>query len=156
MGTGFESGLYGAVTLYSDTTDPWVAREPVLKEPEDLARLEPADFYPTGQMPLVHEFYRTLTGLLPDDWQVIFPELGRGPFGVAVHLRGYDTLLMDLILNPKFAQDLLGFLVEDRIRWTQERAKFLGTNEALGNLNNDEVCCPMLSPALYEENDPAP
>ncbi|MGI6558340.1 MAG: uroporphyrinogen decarboxylase family protein [Limnochordia bacterium] len=151
MGTGFESGLYGAVTLYSDTKDPWVAREHILKEPADLAKLEPADFYTTGQMPLVHEFYRTLTKLLPDDWQVIFPELGRGPFGVAVHLRGYDTLLMDLILNPKFVQDLLGFLVEDRIRWTQERAKFLGSDEAWGNLNNDEVCCPMLSPALYEE-----
>lgn len=151
MGAAFESGLYGAVTLYSDTKDPWTAREPVLKDTKDLAKLEPADFYKTGQMPLVHKFYETLTKLLPDDFQVIFPELGRGPFGVAVHLRGYDTLLMDLILNPEFVRDLLGFLVEDRIRWTKERAKFLGSDEAWGNLNNDEVCCPMISPTLYEE-----
>jgi uroporphyrinogen-III decarboxylase len=60
-------------------------------------------------------------------------------------------MLMDLVANPEFAHRLLRRLTDARCKWVQERAAFLGIAVEPGVLSNDEVNCPSLSPALYEE-----
>ncbi len=151
LGTVFESSLFGAKTLFAHDASPWIDREPVWKDHSRFLQADFPDFYRSGLMPVAHRFYAGIGELLDEDFQVLFPEWGRSPFGTAWHLRGHDQLLADLLQEPKFAHEMMRFLTEARQQWVQERAAFLGQPVPKGNLYNDEVNVPTLSPALVEE-----
>ncbi len=150
LGVTLESSLFGARTIFAEDEYPWLDRKPVIGSEEDLDRLEYPDFRTSGLMPQAHRYFEVLRELLEDDFTVTFPEWGRSPFGVAFHIRGYENLAADMALNPEFAHRLLGFITESRRRWTRERARFLGRQVEKGNLYNDEVNTPSMSPDMYE------
>ena len=56
-----------------------------------------------------------------------------------------------MINNPQYAHKILRIITDVRKEWISQRAKFLGKGVGKGNLYNDEVNCPTLSPKLYEE-----
>jgi uroporphyrinogen-III decarboxylase len=56
-----------------------------------------------------------------------------------------------MINNPAFAHRLMRKITDFRKAWISERAAFLGQQVEKGNLYNDEVNCPTLSPSQYEE-----
>jgi len=151
LGSTLESSLFGADTIYAPDESPWLSREHVIGGVGDLARLVVPNFATSGLMPLVHRFYDEIRNLLDADFQVLFPEWGRGPFGVAFHLRGYEELAADLVLNPGFVHAQLQFLTEARKDWYGARARHLGQPVGPGNLYNDEVAVPLLSPERYQE-----
>jgi len=151
LGSAFEESLFGSEPVLVEGASPWLDRKPLIKEPEDLNRLEFPDFYKSGLMPLAHRFYEEISELTEGKYTVVFPEWGRGPFGVAFHLRGFNNLLMDMVVNPDFVHRLMRFITDARKHWVSERAKFLGRPIDKGNLYNDEVNCPTLSPRQYEE-----
>ena len=151
LGVTLESSLFGARTVYTAEDYPWLDREPVIKTRADLDRLEPPDFFSSGLMPLAHRYYQEIGELVGDDVKVSFHEWGRSPFGVAFHIRGMENLLPDMIDDPAFTHRLMRFLTDSRKKWVADRAKFLGTPVDKGNLYNDEVNIPTLSPRLYEE-----
>ena len=86
LGATFESSLFGARTIYARDQSPWLDREPVLRTPADLDALEYPDFRESGLMPLAHQYYEAICELVDDDFTVLFPEMGRSPFGIAYHL----------------------------------------------------------------------
>lgn len=151
LGSTLESSLFGSKTIYSETESPWIDRDVVIQKESDFYEIEKTDFYKTGLMPLAHKYYDVLKKTLDDDFGVTFPEWGRSPFAVATHIRGYENVLLDLALNPKFLKDLVRYITDVRINWTKERASFLGMNVEKGNIYNDEVNTPTLSPEMYEE-----
>jgi uroporphyrinogen-III decarboxylase len=151
LGVTLESSLFGATTLYEDNDYPWIDREPVIKSESDLAKVKRPDFMKSGLMPRAHQFYEVIGELTDSDYNVVFPEWGRGPFGVATHIRGYENFLSDMISNPGFAHRILRLVTDVRKEWIADRAKFLKKKVGKGNIYNDEVNCPSLSPALYEE-----
>jgi hypothetical protein len=151
FGTTFESSLFGADTIFSSNASPWIDRNPVFKEATGFGNLAYPDFYNDGLMPLAHRFYNDLQGMVDDDFTIIFPEWGRSPFGVAVHTRGYDNLLLDLVLSPDVAHELMRFITDSRKEWVRQRAEFLKQPIPKCNLYNDEVNAPTLSPHLAEE-----
>ncbi len=151
LGVVLEPSLFGVESVYFPHTDPWIAKKPVIKEKSDLDKMDYPDFYRSGIMPTAHRMYEGIRELLPDDFAVTFPEWGRSPFAVAMHIRAMDNILADMLEDPPFAKRLIGFVTEARRRWTGERASFLDQRVEQGNLYNDEVNCPTLSPRLYEE-----
>ena len=154
LGAGFDPCLFGGQQVYVEFEDPWVDRQPTIRDSDDLARLEMPDFYTSGLMPLAHRFYqrfRELADLAGGGFEVDFPELGRGPFGLAWHLRGHNALLVDLLDSPHLARRLLRFVTDGRKRYETQRSEFLGTPIGPGSLMNDEVNVPCLSPSLYRE-----
>jgi uroporphyrinogen-III decarboxylase len=151
LGTTLESSFFGSKTIYTENDYPWIDREPVIRSEEDLEKIESFDFHKTGLMPLCHQYYEVIGELLESDFKVTFPEWGRSPFGVATHVRGYENLLVDMIKNPKFAHRLVRVITDLRKSWVRERATFLRQEVEKGNLYNDEVNSPTLSPQLYEE-----
>ncbi len=151
LGAPFESSLFGAKTIYAEDASPWLDREPVIKSEDDLDRLELPNFYKSGLMPIAHQYYEVIGELLDDDFKVTFPEWGRSPFGVAFHIRHIDNLAIDMATNPDFTHRLMRFLTDARKQWGRERAKFLDMDVEKGNLYNDEVNCPTLSPKMFEE-----
>ena len=151
LGTTLESSLLGSKTIYTEDEYPWIDRDAVIEGEADLGRIETFNFYKTGLMPLAHQYYEVLNEYLDSDFKVTFPEWGRSPFGVATHVRGYENLLVDMIKNPDFTHRLMRKITDFRKAWIVERASFLGQAVEKGNLYNDEVNCPTLSPPLYEE-----
>ncbi len=151
LGVTLESSLFGSATIYNDNEYPWIDCEPVLKNESDLNKIKMPDFYRSGLMPLAHQYYEGIGELIDNDFNVVFPEWGRSPFGVATHIRGYENFLSDMINNPKFAHRILRLITDTRKEWITEREKFLGKCKGKENIYNDEVNCPSLSPELYEE-----
>ena len=151
LGPPFESTLLGSEGVYVRGESPWLDREPVIKDYSDFSKIKLPDFYKTGLMPLAHEMYQEISEMVEGKYIVVFPEWGRGPFGVAFHIRGFNNLLMDMVTNPEFVHQLMKFINEARKEWVSVRARFLGRQVEKGNLYNDEVNCPTLSPQQYEE-----
>ncbi|MCX6089552.1 MAG: hypothetical protein NTX88_04085 [Candidatus Atribacteria bacterium] len=151
LGVPFEPSFFGVEVVFVPDEDPWIGKDPVIKEENDLDRLEFPDFHQSGLMPIAHRMYDGIKELLDDDFTVTFPEWGRSTFAVSLHLRGMDHIVMDMIDRPEFVHRLMRFMNESRKRWTTERFKFLGYPIEKGNLYDDEVNCPLLSPRLYKE-----
>lgn len=151
LGVTLESSLFGAQTVYTDDDYPWLDREAVIKQRGDLDKLSPPDFRRSGLMPLVLRYYEEIRELVDDDVTVSFHEWGRSPFGVAFHIRGMENLLEDMIDDPDFTHRMMRFITDARKSWVTDRARYLGHPVEKGNLYNDEVNVPTLSPALYEE-----
>lgn len=151
LGVPFESSLFGAHTILRPGESPWLDREPVILDEKSLADLKMPDFYRSGLMPVAHRFYERLGELLDDDFAVTFPEWGRGPWGVASHLRLLHNIAMDIMDNPAFVHRIMRFITDARKQWWLERARFLRMPLEAANLYNDEVNCPTLSPHMYQE-----
>lgn len=152
-GVVMEPLLLGMQAKYQPDKEPWEDHDPLLKEPEDLKKLEPPDFYKSEAMRYIHRMYEELSELvqkLAPDFHVSFPSWKRSPFGNACSLRGMEKICMDFYDRPEFVCRLMEFVTEARIQWASERAKFLGQHETL-ILANDEVNVPTLSPSQYEE-----
>lgn len=152
IATTLEGSMLGVPFGYTDEGHPWLDyQHPPLKEISDLKNIPQPDFYHSGEMPQLIQFYENITEWLDEDFMIKFPDWIMGPFGVAAELRGFDKLLMDLILEPQFVDDLFVFIVNARKKWQNQLDDYLGIRRTHGLLGNDDVNCPTLSPELYEK-----
>ena len=151
LGATFESSLFGSRSIFMKDEDPWIDREPVIKRYQDIDNLKFPDFYQSGLMPLAHRMYNWMSELAGDEYTIVFPEWRMGPFGVACALRGMENLLADLLLKPEFVHRLMRLITDARKKWVKERAEFLGQKVGQGDLDDDEVNSPCLSPEQYRE-----
>ena len=149
FGESFESSIFGSKPIFKYDRDPWVG-EPIIHKEMDLEDFHYPDFYESGPMPKIIEIYelaeKTFKGKIP----VFFERWDRSPWGTAVHLRGLVNLFKDTVKNPDFAHKLLKFITESRIKWEQEKSKFLGVKIDKGSLHNDELHAQFISPTTYE------
>jgi hypothetical protein len=147
----FAPSLFGVETIYADDAIPWIGK-PVIHGIGDLHKMVQPDFYQSGLMPLVHQMYAEAQTVLPNDFEVVFTSWISGPFSVIYHLRGACNLAMDIIENPGFVHDMMGFITECMKQWWTDRGNFIGESQmAPIILGNDEVGVPFISPAHYEE-----
>jgi uroporphyrinogen-III decarboxylase len=151
LGPSFEPSLFGKQVLYTEDSDPWIGHEPVLNTKNDLDRLEPPDFWQDGPMSVVHRMYEEIGDLVGTRLKVRFVDWLRGPFVLAFHLRGAANILMDMVDDSAFVHRLMRFVTDARKHWCEQRAAFLGEDVGQGDLYNDEVNVPFLSPAFYRE-----
>lgn len=151
-GAGFEESIFGLEQVYTPDADPWVGKSTLLEKRSDLLTMEKPDFYESGYMPQLHSFYDSIGKMARQHgMNVVFPFWQKGPFGIALRLRGVTNLFMDMITAPSFVRDLMDFLSFSRQEWTKERANFLGTTIEKGDLINDDVDSTMISPEFYEQ-----
>jgi len=151
LGVVLEPSMFGVQPVYPEDRDPWNDHTPVVTRPEDLETLQVPDFYHAGIMPRCHEFYRVIREALPDDFTVSFPLWGRGPWGVAQHLMGFENLYIATLEEPEFVHALMRKITACQQVWLQNRADFLGIPLPQGAMYNDEVNCKLLSPETYHE-----
>ena len=130
-------------------SDTPIVPNPPIKTEEDLETLPYPDFYTSGLMPHVLEVHNTAEKLLKGRIPVFFERWDRGPWGIAIQLRGFTELIKDTLRRPEFVHKLLTFITEARMRWEREKERYLGTKAWQGSLADDEVTADLLSPRIY-------
>lgn len=152
LGTAYEASLFGVPVDYLPLHEPlFTSNGAVIKTESNLLKLEMPNFESSGLMPLAHKFYKDISSLTPDDYMVIFPKWGRGPFGVAVAIVGMEDLLVMIMENPKLVHKIMGMITDARMEYTKNRRNFLKRSEVDSTLWNDEVSIPIISKNMYEE-----
>ena len=149
-GVGYEASLMGLPQQYSPQ-DSWVGTSPVIKERLPLGEILFPDFHDSPAMRETHRFYRVMREILSDDFELYFPQWCRSPWSVAWAIRGLNALMMDYADDPYWLSGFVDLLADYRIRWSRQRADFLGRDFAPANFYNDEVTSPVVSPDMYRE-----
>ena len=82
-------------------------RQYIIKSPSDLDRLTMPDFTKAGRMPWTLEVNRLLKRYLGDIMGAYAAVTA--PFSIAVNLRGYQQLMIDIVENRSFVHRLMDF-----------------------------------------------
>ena len=153
MGSVLEASLFGAPIHYLPKQAPWYdEKNPVFADKSALLRVKPFDFHHSGLCEKIHQFYETYNRLTAGTGiDVMFPLTMRSPFSIAIMLRGFENLLLDIYDDPDFFHALLRTILEFLKEYTSARAAFLGTGIPRGLLFNDEISGTVISNAVYEE-----
>ena len=149
--TPFEMSLFGMPFHYYPDKDPLMdSNSPVCGSFEELDRLDAIDFYKSGMMPVAHKIYNGIKEIVGKSFTVLFPEWTRGPFGVAMHIGGYNDMLLKMAEDPDFVHALMRRVTNERKNYFKARAQFIGeTNIPPGSLFNDEVDTGVIGPMHY-------
>jgi hypothetical protein len=147
----FEGSLFGIrYYTYSDK-DPWLDHTPIILSMEDVKNAPEIDFRRSGMMPVLIDAYEKMKELCEPELEVLFPEWIRSPFGCAVYLRGFENLLVDMMIDEELYHALTRYITDQRKRWFLELEKYLGHKIVKANMYNDEVSSPTLSGDLYRD-----
>ena len=146
-----ELSFFGPKIIFFPNREGWIENPPLLEKKEKLASLKCPDFYKSGLMPRIHEFYEKMNKLVNGRFRVLFPMWVRGPFCIAAHLRGLDNIIIDMLEDPEFVHELMRFITDSEKEWVKERAKFLHLPIDKTFLFNDEIGLPLITPEMYEE-----
>ncbi|KUO53362.1 MAG: hypothetical protein APF76_08970 [Desulfitibacter sp. BRH_c19] len=152
FGTSFDASFFGIDTIYHDDDYPWMGHRTPMKKKDMLDSLEIPVFEKDGLGALGVYFYNELSEILKDSgFTVAPPELLRGPFALAFHVRGFENFAIDCMTDPGFVHKLIRYLTDAHKDWYVQRKKVLGSPIGKGLLYNDEVDCNVIGPNLYKE-----
>ena len=151
LGPSFEPNLFGQKVLYSEDKDPWIRAGTRTESKVGPGSSGAARFSPKRAHAGCPSDVRGTRGDSAGRLKVRFTSWLRGPFVLAFHLRGAGNILMDMVDDPAYVHRLLRFITDARKEWSRERAEFLGEGIGPGDLYNDEVNVPLLSPTYYRE-----
>jgi len=155
-GIYFDMTLFGLEIKHSAQGFPQFMPHPIARN-ADLSLIKPFVFRETGDMPNLIGQYEKLKEishtLYNDKINVLFPLFHRGPLDIYIQMRGYERFIDDTVENPQFVHDFLSYIVHERIRWNDERAKFLEEKFPPDNtvIADDWINIPFISPHLFEE-----
>lgn len=155
VGMYWDMTLFGQRIAHSEIGVPEFLPHPFGAAPE-LAALDRFDFHTTGDMPLLLGKYARMQEMNAREYDhrltITFPCFQRGPLDIYVQLRGYEAFVDDLVERPELLRAALTLLADERLRFAQTRAQFLG--EALPATTfvaDDWVNIPFISPATFRE-----
>jgi hypothetical protein len=151
-GSPFEGALFGLPFIFLEAYEP-EDNGVFLHEDcrEVLKRIKQPDFYSSGIMPLVHRMYVECQKLIPDTYELVFPDFIQAPLQIGFHLLGMENFLVAFIQDPKGATSLLNRLINIRVEFRKQRAKFLDIDFGPGIYDNDAVGEPIISPKIYRD-----
>jgi MtaA/CmuA family methyltransferase len=136
--------LGAAVEYFEDQPPALVETKARLADKRELARLEIPDPLGGGRM---HDRVKAIAllkeragaELLVEGWI-------EGPCAEAADLRGINTLMLDLIDDPGFVQELFEFVVELELRFA--RAQIEAGADLIGI---GDAACSLIGPRLYRD-----
>jgi len=137
----------GGRMIYSDHAMPTIDfRDPLIKEPADLLRLKPPDFYGDGRLPYALDCIRLTAE------RVKGRTMGSscGTFSMAVGMRSYPKLIRDMRQRPDFVRDLFTFIVDEvQVPYFKAQRDYAGITAAM--CANAWAMVPNLSLAQLKE-----
>jgi len=144
-----EAEALGQEIIYSDKFMPDVNRtRPLIREKSDLKKIRTPNFERDGRFPAILKMHR------------LFQELTSGlaatpgfcaPFSLAVNLRGFEQLLMDMYTDPEFAKSLFTRISDDvLVPWIQRLHQACPDVESIGG-SDAWTSLPILSPGIIRD-----
>jgi uroporphyrinogen decarboxylase len=120
-------------------------KRPLLENKTKLARLKVPDPLKDGRIPCFIEVCQRVSDHLRQTTAV---GLGHsGPWNIAMHLRGAETLLLDTVADPQFVHELMKFATEV-VRTVGDVLIEAGFAPSLGEAG---ASCSLISPSIYRE-----
>lgn len=130
------------VRYFEDASIPAIAG-PIVQDGPALARLRLPDPGSSGRMPLLLEAAGRVKGALGREVPVGVAMVG--PFTLAALLRGFEELVLEMVTESPFVEDLLAFTTETCLIFGRAAiARGLGIS-----VNESWIAPPLLSPQLY-------
>ncbi len=126
-----EAEAIGQKLRFTDDIMPDIDRaHPLIQEEGDIRKIITPDFDKAGRCPLVIDMYNVFEELVGVKASMAFC----APFSLAANIRGIETLIMDMCLNPKFAHELMTRVTEELlIPWLEYlKTKFPHTPSIVG------------------------
>jgi len=121
---------------------------PLIDSPERLDKIQIPDPYRSGRMPWVHNINKAYIKMIGRPARVFFC----APFSLAVNVRGYENLIMDIQTNPEFAHRLFEFLCDKIIApYIQAMRSEIGQPTALADGNDAWASPPMITLDIMED-----
>ncbi|MEW6623600.1 MAG: uroporphyrinogen decarboxylase family protein [Bacillota bacterium] len=135
----------GGSIVYPENTDIPGLTNHILEDTEVLTSLKVPDPESDGRMPLILDAAENIKKEVGSE--VLVNGTIVGPFTLAALLRGFEKLIMDMMLNPCYARELLGFAVKVCLKYGEAMVK-----RGLGlSINESWIAPPLLSPRLFRE-----
>ncbi len=124
----YEAEALGQAMIYGEHSMPTIDfRDPLIKQPGDLAKVKIPDWEHTKRVPFLFESTR-----LAVERGMTTQGVSCGPFSLAVGVRSYPLLMHDIKKNPKFAHELFTWLVDDVLTsFMKAFHKYAGVNVIL-------------------------
>ena len=95
---------------------------PLIANPKDFDHLRPPDPYKNGRMPFIMEFNKRCADLGLNQTLRF-----AAPFSVAANVRGIQSLLLDIMMQPSFAHKLLRFITYEVLApWIEAQRREAG------------------------------
>lgn len=142
-----ERGLFrdqwGVIRAFGPESSPYPV-EPPIKRPEDLRDYKPPDPNAPDALGHLPEVVQRYKGKRPIVW------IGRDAFFNPAHLRGMENFLMDFILNPQLAHDLIDMCLAYDIALTR-RAIRAGADIVVFGDDYADKNAPLMSPKHFAE-----
>ncbi|MDW7675226.1 MAG: uroporphyrinogen decarboxylase family protein [Bacillota bacterium] len=135
----------GAKIAYSQSIDvPGISFHP-LAEVEDLTGLKLPNPEQDGRMPMFLEAAAEINKQIGDE--VIVNGTIVGPFTLAALLRGFEKFIMDIMMNPDYARQLLNFCADVGVRYGEAMIK-----RGVGlSINESWISPPLMSPKIFKD-----
>jgi uroporphyrinogen decarboxylase len=134
---------WGVIRAFGPESSPYPVEAPI-KRPEDLRTYTPPDPNTPGALGHLPEVVHRYKGKRPVIW------LGRDAFFDPAHLRGMEDFLMDFILNPGLAHELIEICEAYDIAITR-RAVRAGADIVVFGDDYADKNAPMMSPRHFAE-----
>ena len=97
------------IVYYPDGLPDIDRTQRLLSRPSDLDRLHPPNPYKSGRMPWIHKINRNFLEATGQLDRAYFT----APFSLAANIRGYQSLVEDMLMRPAFAHRLFEFLCDE-------------------------------------------
>ena len=144
-----EAEALGQEIIYSDDFMPDVNRtKPLIQDKSDLKKIRTPNFDQDGRLPAVQEMHRLFREIT--DGLISTPGFC-APFSLAVNLRGFEQLLIDIHTDPEFAQALFVRVTDEvLVPWIQRLQQACPGVESICG-SDAWTSLPILSPDIIRE-----
>jgi uroporphyrinogen-III decarboxylase len=149
----FEATLFGHELVYADDDDADLPKTPLIKDLSEVHSLPMPDFNQGEPMSFAKQLYEYVCEQVRGrEFTVLFMDWVRNPFCVATWLYGEPQFVAALTSDPEGVHRLVKYTTECRLRWTRQRAEYLGEDKyATAALYSDGVRRDTISPQQYLE-----
>jgi hypothetical protein len=147
-----EYTFVGMQLLFSPEGIPTIQTDHPMTRMPDLRLLKPVDFKTSGWMPRVLRWWDEVNCIIDGRLKVINAMTWwRGCLDLAMQLRSYDQLMLDVAERPQFVHDLLKFLTEQRCRWWGDYSRHFGFALKPTDIGEDWLNIPFISPSFFRD-----
>lgn len=147
-----EFTFVGMELYFSPEGIPTIQTDHPLTKNPDLRQLQPVDYRTSGWMPRILRWWDDITHLIAGRLPLVNAMFWwRGCLDLAMQLRSYEALMLDVAERPQFVHDLLRFLTEQRCRWWEANTAYFGQPLKPTDIGEDWLNIPFISPGFFRD-----